>query len=180
MPPAFLTNCVVASRPVKSKPLLKEIDLAELESIASLVRRTLNPERREKLMEVKGSVLSPEAIAILTSDTPFALEKTPVVVPILFLLDLLRDGGIDVNTLQVALSAKVEARSPSFGSVLKRIREAQQITQTDLAEKSKVAVSSIIQYESGRRSPSLAVAAKLAKALGVGLERFADCDFGDD
>jgi len=52
--------------------------------------------------------------------------------------------------------------------MVKRLREAQGMTQADLAKKAKVKRPYITMIESGaRKAPSVAVLRRLAKALGV-------------
>lgn len=175
MPPAGLTNCGVSGNPLHSKSPKRESDLAA-ETFISLIRRTLDSVGRNRLAQTKNPDIPPEALAILTSTSPSPFEDRTIFVPLPFLLETLAANGIDVNRLVVPLSSQVEARSPSFGAVLKSLREGKNLTQQGLADKSGVAVSSIIQYEAGRRSPSLTVASKLAKALEVELDRFAECE----
>jgi transcriptional regulator with XRE-family HTH domain len=58
----------------------------------------------------------------------------------------------------------------SFATILKAEREAGGWTQVSLAEASGVPVGTIRDYEQGKRQPTLAIAAKLARALGVSLD----------
>lgn len=53
---------------------------------------------------------------------------------------------------------------------LKNLREEQGLTQSQLAEKLDIAVSSISQYESGDRVPSDDMKIKLAKFFDVSLD----------
>jgi len=55
-----------------------------------------------------------------------------------------------------------------LGKVIQTLREEQLLTQTTLAKKAKVTQGYIAQLERGmRKSPSLRVLQRLAKALGV-------------
>lgn len=59
-----------------------------------------------------------------------------------------------------------------LGGVLKAIREAKRLTQVDLARKAKVTQAYIAQLEAGaKRNPSLGTLRRIAKALGVPVER---------
>ena len=52
--------------------------------------------------------------------------------------------------------------------VIAKLREARGLTQRDLAKKAKVTAAYVAMIETGvRKSPSLAVLQRLAKALGV-------------
>jgi transcriptional regulator with XRE-family HTH domain len=64
---------------------------------------------------------------------------------------------------------------------LKALREAKKMSQPDLAAKSGVRLGSIRNYEQivdgrSRREPVISTLAKLARALDVDLNAFADCD----
>ncbi len=63
----------------------------------------------------------------------------------------------------------------TFGERLKTLREAAGITQAKLAEASGVPIGTIREYEQVKRDPLLPTAIKLASALGVSIEAFADC-----
>jgi transcriptional regulator with XRE-family HTH domain len=64
----------------------------------------------------------------------------------------------------------------TFGQKLRELRERKDFTRESLATASGVPFGTIHGYEMGRRAPSLAVTLKLAKALGVGCDAFAECD----
>lgn len=56
--------------------------------------------------------------------------------------------------------------------MLKRLRESQGLTQMELARRSGVPQSTICDIEAGRtKGPTLRVAARLAHALGVPIEK---------
>jgi transcriptional regulator with XRE-family HTH domain len=63
----------------------------------------------------------------------------------------------------------------NFGEMLKALREAAGLTQTQLAESSGVPVGTIRDYEQVKRDPLLSTAIKLARGLGVSMEKFSDC-----
>ena len=55
-----------------------------------------------------------------------------------------------------------------LGKMLRELREAKGLSQTDLAKKVRVAQSYIAMLESGaKKNPSLAILKRLVKALGV-------------
>ncbi len=59
-----------------------------------------------------------------------------------------------------------------LGSVLKALRQAKGWTLEDLARRAKVTNAYISLLETGKKkNPSLAVLKRLAKALGVGVEK---------
>ena len=53
---------------------------------------------------------------------------------------------------------------------LRKRREAQGLTQVDVAERAKVAERSYQRYESGERKPNVDVAHRIAKALDTRVE----------
>lgn len=63
----------------------------------------------------------------------------------------------------------------AFAVNLKKIRKQKDITQNELAQKSGVSIGTISSYESGIKSPSLLIVAKLAEALGVSIDEL--CGF---
>ena len=64
----------------------------------------------------------------------------------------------------------------TFAEKLRELRDAKGISEAKLAAASGVAFGALHDYGLGRRKPSLAAAVKLAKALGVTCEAFADCE----
>jgi transcriptional regulator with XRE-family HTH domain len=64
-----------------------------------------------------------------------------------------------------------------FAAKLKQFRDARGWTESHLAKQSGVSLSSIRNYAMGRRAPSFEAVVKLARALGVGTEDFAACEF---
>ena len=63
----------------------------------------------------------------------------------------------------------------TFGEKLKQLREQAGLTQAALAKASGRGLGAIRDYEQGNRSPSLIAAFKIAAALGVSVEFFAEC-----
>jgi transcriptional regulator with XRE-family HTH domain len=63
-----------------------------------------------------------------------------------------------------------------MGERLQRIREETGMSQSQLARASGVPLSSLRNWEQGRRIPLFNTAAKVAKALGVSLDRLAGFD----
>lgn len=64
----------------------------------------------------------------------------------------------------------------TFGQKLRELREAKKMSREALAVGSNVSFGTINAYEADRRSPSLAIAQRLAKCLGVTCEAFSDCE----
>lgn len=64
----------------------------------------------------------------------------------------------------------------TFAEKLRELRDAAGFSEAKLAEASGVSFSSIHEYGLGRRSPSLAAAVKIARALETTCEAFADCE----
>jgi transcriptional regulator with XRE-family HTH domain len=64
----------------------------------------------------------------------------------------------------------------TFAQKLRELRDARGLSEAKLAEASGVAFGALHFYGLGRRKPSLAAAVKLARALGVSCEEFADCE----
>lgn len=54
-----------------------------------------------------------------------------------------------------------------FGERLEAVRKAQELTQSELAERAGVGSGTVIRLESGAASPSLETVADLAGALGL-------------
>ena len=55
-------------------------------------------------------------------------------------------------------------------SLISRVREAARLSQTELAARSGIDRSVLSAYEHGRRQPSVAVLARIARAAGLELE----------
>jgi transcriptional regulator with XRE-family HTH domain len=64
----------------------------------------------------------------------------------------------------------------TFAQKLRELREEANLSQAKLAKASGVPVGSVHDYGQGRRKPSLAAAAKLARALGTSSGVFDECD----
>ncbi len=65
-----------------------------------------------------------------------------------------------------------------FAVNLKKIRKQKDMTQNELAQKSGVSIGTISSYESGIKSPSLLIVAKLAESLDVSLDEL--CGFNNN
>jgi transcriptional regulator with XRE-family HTH domain len=63
-----------------------------------------------------------------------------------------------------------------FKEVLRDLRKRSGLTQEELATKAGVPVTSLRGHEQGQRVPSWASIVKLAKALGISTDVFANCD----
>jgi transcriptional regulator with XRE-family HTH domain len=75
---------------------------------------------------------------------------------------------------------KNEKNSSAFAERLKRIREAAGMTQPQLAEKAGMNRFGVAKLEQAEREPSWATVQKLARALGVTCQEFADCEDSAD
>jgi transcriptional regulator with XRE-family HTH domain len=64
----------------------------------------------------------------------------------------------------------------TFADRLRQLREKTGMTQQQLAEASGLPLGSLRNYEQGQREPYWQVVFRLAAALGVTCEAFADCD----
>jgi transcriptional regulator with XRE-family HTH domain len=62
----------------------------------------------------------------------------------------------------------------SFGQHLRRLREGAGLSRAELARQAGVPASTLRNWESGRGFPALPAALRLAEALGVPVERFAE------
>ncbi len=63
-----------------------------------------------------------------------------------------------------------------FRDVLRKLRLEAGLTQEELATRAGLPVGSLRNQEQGHRLPSWASVVKLARALGVSTDAFADCD----
>ncbi len=61
---------------------------------------------------------------------------------------------------------KIRKGTLKFKDLLYSVRTTEEMSQVDLAEKSGTTKAKICDFEKGRRTPSLKLAAKMAKALG--------------
>jgi transcriptional regulator with XRE-family HTH domain len=59
----------------------------------------------------------------------------------------------------------------SFGSVLQELRAAAGLSQSELASKAAVSLDSLRNWEQDRVLPRIDTAGRLAKALGVSLDK---------
>jgi DNA-binding XRE family transcriptional regulator len=64
----------------------------------------------------------------------------------------------------------------TFADKLRELRDAAGLSEAKLAKLSGVPFASLHDYGLGRRKPSLAAAAKIARALGVTCEAFMECE----
>jgi transcriptional regulator with XRE-family HTH domain len=63
----------------------------------------------------------------------------------------------------------------SFAEKLIELRRKVGLTQQELAQAGGLSISAVRSYEQDTQEPSLRNAVKLARALGVSVEAFADC-----
>lgn len=64
----------------------------------------------------------------------------------------------------------------TFAQKLRQLRDAKGLSEAKLSKGSGVALGALHSYGLGTRKPSLAAAVKIARALGVTCEAFADCE----
>lgn len=64
----------------------------------------------------------------------------------------------------------------TFSEKLRELRDAAGLSEAKLATASGVPFGTVHEYGLGRRKPSFAAVVKIAKALGVTCEAFAECD----
>jgi transcriptional regulator with XRE-family HTH domain len=64
----------------------------------------------------------------------------------------------------------------TFPEKLRQLRAAAGLSEARLALASGVSFSSVHEYGLGRRKPSFAAVVRMARALGVTCEAFADCE----
>ncbi|QJW93117.1 helix-turn-helix domain-containing protein [Frigoriglobus tundricola] len=64
----------------------------------------------------------------------------------------------------------------TFAEKLRELRDAKGLSEAKLADASGLPFGTVHVYAIGRRRPSFAAVVKLAKALGVTCEAFAECD----
>lgn len=64
----------------------------------------------------------------------------------------------------------------TFAEKLRKLRDEAGLSEAKLAKRSGVSFAAIHDYGLGRRKPSLSAAVKIAQALGVTCEAFADCE----
>lgn len=62
----------------------------------------------------------------------------------------------------------------TIGKNIQEVRESQNLTQAETAERVGITQAALCQIERGTRNPSLQVAASLAVVLGCKIERFLD------
>lgn len=132
--------------------------------------------------------LTPETLSVVANRAPAKLRPYLIklagggdaVIELMLLPLLLRAVGITDEQIAISTAAPVDVVKPSLASRVKQMRTTAGLTQPLLAEKVGVAVKTLDQWESGRRSPSVALLAKLASALNTDLSAFADCDFDGD
>lgn len=63
-----------------------------------------------------------------------------------------------------------------FAEKMQQLREKAGLTQASLATAAGISLGAVRDYEQGKRAPSLRFAVKMARALGVTCEAFADCE----
>jgi transcriptional regulator with XRE-family HTH domain len=64
----------------------------------------------------------------------------------------------------------------TFAQRLRELRDAQGLSEAKLSQASGVAFGAVHDYGLGRRKPSFAAVVKIARALGITCEAFADCE----
>lgn len=61
-----------------------------------------------------------------------------------------------------------------FSRILKNLREERNLSMNELAQRSQLSQSYVVQLEGGSRNPSLDTAIRLATGLGLSLSDFAE------
>jgi len=69
--------------------------------------------------------------------------------------------------------------SAELGKAAKQLREQRELTQVVLAERLEISQVHLSNFENGKSRPSLELIAKYKEVLGVDLNMFAWCLFGD-
>jgi transcriptional regulator with XRE-family HTH domain len=64
----------------------------------------------------------------------------------------------------------------TFAEKLRQLRQTARLTEAGLAERSGVSFGAIHNYGLGLRRPTFIAVVKIARALGVSCEVFAECD----
>jgi len=64
----------------------------------------------------------------------------------------------------------------SFGNTLQELRQEAGLSQAELARRADTPVDTLRKWEQGHTLPNIEVAARLAKALAVSLDRLAAAD----
>ncbi len=96
------------------------------------------------------------------------------------LVTALADLGLEPDRVFISPDTDAEMQAPTFAGRLKLLRNRANLSQESLAKKITVPTGTVTQWETGRRTPNLKMAVRIAKALGVDLNAFADCDWGDE
>lgn len=65
-----------------------------------------------------------------------------------------------------------------FGKHLKQLRQLQELTQQELAERADMSISFLSTIERGLKSPTIETLEKLAEALGISLSQLMSFDSG--
>lgn len=120
-------------------------------------------------------------LAELLAKLPLPADRRPTTdrLTLAELVELLTLGGQGTETVWIGLGAEVTATAPSFGARLRGLRLAKGWTQPQLATAAGIPKQSIVEYETGRRSPSLKAAEKLSSALELDLNAFAGTSWGE-
>lgn len=63
-----------------------------------------------------------------------------------------------------------------FKDLLRQLREKAGLTQQELADKARIPIGSLRNLEQGQRLPGWGPVVKLARALGLSTDVFAECD----
>jgi transcriptional regulator with XRE-family HTH domain len=74
--------------------------------------------------------------------------------------------------MTTAVLTRRATMAETFGAVLKRLREAADLSQMDLAVKAGLNLFTVAKLEQGQREPTWATAQALAAALRVSCEAF--------
>lgn len=61
-----------------------------------------------------------------------------------------------------------------LGQTIKELRKSRNLTQSKLAELLEIKQPTVVDYEKGRKKPSIELAKRMAAALGVSLDALTD------
>lgn len=83
------------------------------------------------------------------------------------------DADIRRHMAEVRRARAAAARQPTVGQRIRAAREAHGWTQTSLAATASISQGYLSQLEQDEREPTLSIAARLARSLGLSLDELA-------
>ncbi len=76
----------------------------------------------------------------------------------------------------MSVPQRLETVRMTFAEKLRQLRDGAGLSEAKLADASGLTFASVHGYGLGRRTPSFPAVVKIARALGVTCEAFADCE----